>query len=253
MLTSTQVLDLPSTDGSTPITSSTRVTFLDEFRIVVLTPEDISGVLGFTLFDTLVPRDHPVDSMRFGLPPRYHNWLPIVCVDYDRCFGAPDRGRPFTTDPTQAIIVVKLDGPDGSCVFLIVRTQTLIEHVRLVGADAWIPWNVWGRNTVVMEIPQSEDADGSPYPTVQGVRVVLMKRSAFPGVHGYRLQLCAFGFGPRGWNTLPLRDEGDGPERRARFEDGQDLLFRGERELVEWGFDSLGDGRFLHLVSRFRC
>ena len=50
---------------------------------------------------------------------------------------------------------------------------------------------------------------------------------------------------------LPLWDEGGGVERRALFEDGRDLSFQGDWEMVEWGFDSLGDGRFLHLVSHF--
>lgn len=240
-------------DWNTRITRGTRVTFLDEFRMMVLTPKSVTGVLEFTLFDTLVPHSHPVDSRRFCGPPRYHDRFPTVCVDYDRCFGAPDRGRPLTTDPTQAVIVLALNNGHESCVLLIVRIQTLIGHVRSMGTNACVPWDVWGRDTVVMELPQSDNGSGGEYPSVQGARVIVVKRTVTPGVDGYRSQLRTFDFGRRGWGVLPLRDKGNGPERMALFEDGQDLLVQGGWEMVGWGFDSLGDGRFLHVVSRFLC
>lgn len=120
-------------------------TFLDEFRIMLLTP----GVPGFTIFDSFVPHGHPVSSRWFRQPPRYHNWSPFLYVDDDRCLGELNRDRPVT-DPTQAVIVSDLVADGRARCLLIVRLQTLIKHACSVGVGDFT-WDVWGRGAVVKE------------------------------------------------------------------------------------------------------
>jgi hypothetical protein len=243
------VLDLPSTGGSTTIERGTKVTFLDEFRMVVLTPQYAHDTPEFTLFDTLAPRGHPVNSRRFLIPSRYDDWHPNVYVDGDRYLGTPDRGRSLATDPNQAVFVVELVSSYGKRVLLIVRVQTLIEDMCSVNANACVPWGEWGRGAAVMEIPQRS---GTLYPSVQGVHVTMLKLRTVPGICGYHPHLCTFDFSRRGCSVLPLLDEGDGAERRALFEDGRDLLFQENESLFAWGLDLLGDSNFMSLVSSLR-
>ena len=242
------MLDLPSTDGSTPVTQDTNVTFLDEYIMVVSTPGSDPG---FTLFDTLVPQSHSLSSRRFLAPLRYYNWLPLVVADCNRHPGKLERDSPLTTDPTQAIFVMRLVSAEGLRDLLIVRIQPLIEHVRSANTGACVPWNVWGRGAVVMDVSLRDRAIGGPYLLVHGTRVVLVKRSTTPGISGWRHHFRAFDFSRRGWSLLPLCKEGDGVEQRVAFEDGRNVLLQGDQEIYGWGFYySLDDGRFVYLVSR---
>ena len=92
----------------------------------------------------------------------------------------------------------------------------------------------------------------SPYPLVQGVRVTFVTMCTGvdrypPGPH-----LCSYDLSRRGWRTLPLRDEGDGTERRTSFEDKRIILLQGDQGMADiWRTSTLGDGRFIRLVSRF--
>jgi len=252
-----QMLSLPCTDGGTMADEKTSVTFLDEFRVMVLAPKILPDVLEFTLFDTLDPRGYPVKSQRFCLPSRYRNWTPSMHVDGDRCLGTLDRDKPLTTDPTQAILVVKLVGPSRLRVLLIVRVRTLIDHVRSKGTGARVPWDIWGRGTAVIEVPMR--SQGNPYPLVQGVHVIIVEMYTrmytyiTPGVdeNHHHPHLCIFDLSKRGRSALPLWGEGGGTERRVLYEDGRKLLLQGGEGMVEWGFDPLGDGKFMYLVSRF--
>jgi len=221
---------------------------------MVLTPDNTS-IPEFTIFDTLVPRNRPVCSRRFRLPPRYHGWLPVVYVDSDGCFETPDPDRPLTTDPTQAVLIMKLATPGRPRVLLIVRIQALIDHMHSMSTDTCVPWDEWGRGAVVMEVPERASVDRGPYVLVQGVHVTWATMFVTPGVDGYlpRPHLFTFDLSRRGWSTLALRDEGNGTERRGLFKDGQHFLLQGNREMNDWGFHSLGDGRFVYLVSSSRC
>ena len=233
-----------SANGSTVAKQDTRVTFLDEFRMMVFAPD----VPEFTLFDMLVLRGHPANSRRFRIPLRYHDWFPSVYVDSDRCLGTLDRDEPFTTDPTQAVFVMKLVSHRGPCVLLIVRIQTLIEHVCSMTPDASVPWDMWGRGVAVMELPARSDL----FPLVQGVHVILAKLYSPPGADRHYTNLHIFDFNRRGWSTLPPWSEGDGTERMVLLEGGRDVLLRGTEITFGWGFHSLGDGSIVYLVSRFR-
>jgi len=245
------MLSLPSTNGNTSIT------FVDEFRMMVLTTKSTQDVPEFTLFDTLVPRGHPVNSRRFCVPSKYHNWIPSMYVDNDRCLGTLDRDRPLITDPTQAVLVVKLVKPRMSPVLVIVRIQTLIEHVCSTSTDTCdtcVPWDVWGRSAAVMEVQTHGSAHGGPYPLVQGAHVLLVKMHTTSSTDGSSRNhyLHTFDLSLRGCSLLPLWGEGDGTERRVLFEDGQKFLLQGAGWMLEWGFNPLGDGKFMYLVSLFR-
>ena len=236
---------------------NTSVTFLDEFRMMVLTPPiNPHDVLEFTLFDTLAPRGHPVNSRRFLLPPSYHDWTPSIHVDSGRCLGTLDRDEPLPTGPTQAVLVVRLVGHSRPRVLLIVRIQTLIEHVRSTGTDACVPWDVWGRGAAVMEVLMH--GYGGPHPLVQGVRVTIVRMCTkmyfTPGVEENHRHphLCTFDLSQRGWSVLPRWGEDGRTEQRVLFETGRKLFLQGGEGMVEWGFDPLGDGKFMYLVSSFR-
>ena len=245
---------LLSTDGGTAIYKNTSVTFLDEFRMMGLTPQITPDDLEFTSFDTFVPHGHPVNSRQFLLPPRCHGWTPSVHVDGDRCLGTLDRGGPLTTDPTQAVLVVKLARPRAVPVLLVVRVQTLIEHVRSASTDACVPWDVWARDAAVMEVPTRGSTRDGPFPLVRGVHVILIKVYDTPGADGSHLPhplLYTFDFSRRGCSLLPLWGEGGGTERRVLFEDGQQSVLQRDEWVAERTLNPLGDGGFMHLVSCF--
>ena len=237
-----QVLDLPPTDGS-PIDEHIDATFLDEFLMIVWTTECAWWPV-FTIFDTTFP----VASRRFRVPRRYCDQSLIIHVDHDRHLGMLDRDRPLTTDPTQAIFIVELGG-QSLRPWIIVRIQTLAKHIRSAVADSCVPWDVWGRGAVVMEGCTWDDGD----PSVHGVRVTTAKGSTTPVVDRSNSYLCSFDFSLWGQSILPLCDGGEGIERRAAFGDGRDLLIQGNRWMNRRTLDTLGDSRFMQMVSRFRC
>ena len=214
--------------------------------MIVLTPKS-TPVPEFTLFNTLVPYGEPGNLQRFSIPQRYHRWFPHIHVDCDSCLGTPDRDRPLTTDPVQAVFVIRLVNPDGLRDLLIVRIRSLSEH-----SGNYVPWDRWGRSVAVMEVPVGVAADGGPYPLVQGPRVNFLWTRTTPGADGTRPHLYTFDFSRRGWGVLPLRDAGDGVERRVSLEDGRHILLQGEGSMFESWFDSLGNAKFMYRVSNFR-
>jgi len=102
-----------------------------------------------------------------------------------------------------------------------------------------------------MEVPKCAGAYESPYLLIRGVHVTWIKVTL--GIDGIRRpHLYTFDLSRRGWSTLPLRDEGDGTERRVLFEDGRQFLLQDNEGMVEYRFEPLGGGKFMHLVSRSR-
>ena len=247
-----QMLNLSSTNRYPLSGGNATVTFLDEFRMMVLT-HGTSSVPEFTIFDTLGPSNHQVRSRRFCVPQRYHDWIPALHVDGDRCLGSLD--RPLMTDPAQAVLVITLVSPDGPRVLLIVRVRTLIECVHSMSPDTCLPWEEWGRGGAVMELLDCTSGYKGPYLSIQGVRVTCV--NATLGVNGLpppQLQMHTFDLSRRSWSTLQLWDEGNGTGRKVLFEDGRQFLLQGGRRIVESQFDSLRDGEFMYLVSRsHRC
>src|SRR6266478_8754508 len=117
LLTLPQVLHLSSTDRKELVSKHTWVTFLDEFRIVVLS--DRQGTVGLAVFNTLIPQGHLGNLRRLALP----HWTVAIIVDDDRPLGIPDRDEPFIADPTQAVLVVEFANSSGPPA--VVTTQAL--------------------------------------------------------------------------------------------------------------------------------
>jgi len=83
---------------------------------------------------------------------------------------------------------------------------------------------------------------------VRGVRVILARVYATRGRYPH---LFAFDLSQRGRSVLPLWD-GDGAERVASFESAQKFLLQRGGVVAGWGIESLGDDKFMSLVSCFR-
>lgn len=212
----------------------------------------LSDVPEFTLFNTLIPGSR---SVRFCMPPRYRDWGPSMHVDGDRCLGTLNGDGPLVTDPAQAILVVRLVHQEGQTVFIIARIQALIKHACSVNTDSFVPWDEWRRGAVVMVAP-SHISRRNSCPFVRGVHVIFVKPSAPQNEHGeYGLHfyLHILDFSRRACGVLPLRDDGDGAERTALFEDGRDFLVQENDQTIEQRLDSLGNGNFMFLVSNFCC
>ena len=242
---------LKHSTGYPYIEAATHITFLDEFRMMVLTPQS-TPVPVFFLFNTLVPYGDPGNLRRFRLPPRYHGWFPHIHVDSDRCLGTPDQDGPFTTDPARAVFVIRLASPDGPRNFLIVRIQTLFGHAHSMDVDGYIPWDRWGKSVAVIEVPQRVIASSGPYPLVQGLRVNLVWTRTVSGVDGTRPHLYIFDFSRRGWSDPPLLGDRDGVERRVSLKDGRLISLEGDGSMRESWFYSLGNTRFMYKVSNLR-
>jgi len=110
--------------------------------------------------------------------------------------------------------------------------------------DLEVPWNEWGRGAVVMNTPQA--SYDSPI-CVHGTRLMVLKTPSWHGLSDYN-RIRTFDFGRRGCSILPLLDEG--PERRAVFENGQELTLDESGHVAWWGgMRSLGDGNLFRPVS----
>ena len=222
--------------------------FLDEFRIVVTTRDTRTNALKFTVFNTLIPQDHPTSSRRFSLPQQYQDREPHVFVDRDRPLGTLNSDAPLITDPTQAILVVKLSKLGHRRVFLVVRINALIDHACSTRADAHLPWDEWGRDVVITE-DQPSGSNSLVY--VHGTHLVLLSTEPHrSGLMAY-YRVRTFDFGRRGCGALPFWDEeGGGAERKALIFDGSEFVFetvgvRNMRMLRSVG--SPGNGNFFRV------
>ena len=212
---------------------------------------DYPGGFGeLVLFDTLLPQDHPRNLRRARPPLIYRGWVPYANTIHDAPWGALNRHAPLTVDPTQAIHVVTfLHGDKNRHVILAFRKQALIEQVCSLDTDADIPWDEWGRDSMILEIPISDN----PRTLVQELHVIKVKMCGVrvPGGYKRQLRLRTFDFSLRACGALS--DVGEGGEylRAFRNEDGRDVFLEGSENLSEHGFGSLGNGIFFHPVSCF--
>jgi len=202
---------------------------------------------GFTLANTLVSQDRPSRFLRFQVPTKYRNWIPFASTNCVMPFGTLNQDEPFVVDPTQAFIILQLFGEVTDRVLIVLRTQALIEHACSMGTDTYIPWEEWGRDAIVMEMPTS---DSVIY--VQGVHVVEEQMRKVPGSdHTNHTSIRVFDFSKRGCSTLC--DEGCETVWAAWYKEGRELLLEGSQNVGRLEFGSLSDGVFYSLVSRPRC
>lgn len=220
----------------------TRVTFLDEFRIVVLS--DKQRTVGLVVFNTIIPQYHPGILRRLALP---HETFAII-VDRDRPLGIMDVDEPLITDPTQAILVVEpvnnLDPP------VVVTMQALVGQTHPTCADSLIPWNEWGRDAVIMEILLLVHYSRLQTFVHDAQVVVAFTCSDSWDFPAYCCGVQTFDFSRRGCSSLLLRG---GETRRGAPIGGEDS-FRfgpGGPMIPRRGLGSLSDGSLFYLVGRF--
>ena len=177
------------------------------------------------VFNTLIPQDHPTNSQRFSLLPRYYDRRISMHIDEDRFLGTLDRDGPFITDPTQAILVVKFSKFNFGDVFLVVRIQPLIEWVCPTSTDGHMPRDEWKRNSVILESPALRYRL-KVY--VHGTHLVVLGMANLR-VRGSCPRVRTFDLGRRGCGALPLWDEGSGAERKAFFDGCEFILAEAAR------------------------
>lgn len=218
-------------DGSGLITQHHRVAFLDEFRIIIVSfiNRDPGEAPDLLVLDTLVPQGHPGHLRRFNLPQKYCGLSVIMYLDGSRPLGTLNGDSPLIVDPSQAVFLVKLVTPrrDPRAV-LILRVQSLIEHVCSTREGVQIPWDVWGKGAMAMEVRNRSNF--LPL-AIHGSRVL----ATLPGRE--RINLThVFDFSLRGKDTLRfLNGNGDGEvvlEDGPWVSEGHDgLNLRGNRVL----------------------
>jgi len=230
-------------DESRLVGLGTKITFLDEFRLMVSTSDHDGGLAELVLFNTLLPQDDQGNLRRFDIPLRYRGRFSSVITDRDGSPGTQDGS--LITDPAQAILVVDLcDGDEPHHFSLVFRTQALVARACSMSLDTCIPWDEWKRDAVIMEVPAHDS-----HIFIHGVHVIVVKKRA---QNADNLQLRTFDFSWRGCRALWGKG---GRARRRRmdlYEGGRDFILEGTENVSEWGLNSLGNGAFYSLVS-FTC
>jgi len=239
------VFDFSSADGSVSITSDPQIAFLDEFRVMIA---HCDGTTELSVFNTLVPQDHPENLRRFKLPQKYHERVFRVHLDHDRSRGMVNRDGPLIVDPTQDIFIMDFARtPREPRVLLVMRTQGLIGFLCSKRADVQISWEEWGRDAVVMDIPISSIRSSI---VIHGSRLLAVSMTGGGPEAGHRIHI--FDFSRRGTAALQLSGGDDGGAwRRAVFDDG--FVFERHEVLDPWEPHSLGDSVAFLVVSLFSC
>ena len=247
MLTSSQVLDLSYGDGKFP-PYNVEAVFLDEFRMMIYTPEYTEDPPEFILFDTFAPeQDRPANFRRFRLPLKYCRLSPSVNLDAGIGLGTLNQDEPLIVDPTQAFIVLQLSSDDALAdVVVALRIQALVEQACLMGTDTCIPWGELEKDAVIVGSSVSY-VD----PSVQGVHVI-QEMEDFDGPDGLpRFCIHTFDFSRRGCSAL--RDA-DGETMRAAWREGeQNFPIDSETSGTRFGgvLRPLGNSSFYYPVCGF--
>ena len=213
---------------------------------MVFTPDLTENPPEFMLFNTLVSQDDSRSLRRFRVPQRYRNWFPSVIIDHEMPLGTLNQNEPLIVDPAQAFIVLGLfRGEVSTLVFIILRTQALIKYSCSVNTDTYIPWEEWGKDAMIIEIPTLHLQF-----YVQGTQMIEAKMRRVPG--GGMEHICLRTFDFSKWGCSTLRSEGCEVVPAAWYESGRDLFLEGRGNVEEQEFDSLGNGTFCYLVSFLR-
>ena len=203
---------------------------------MLLQDDEFCSDFELLVFNTFVPQDHPGSVRRFKFWPDCRGRNPCRSR-YDRTLGMVYRDVPLMADPTQAVFVMELSPePPRPGVFLVLRVQPLIEIACSSRTDVQIPWDEWGRGSVVMEVPEAQ-VNPICLITIHGAHVLVMCYGALAR------SLHVFDFSRRGCAALPPSDEnGFGTERRVAFKDGRSCMLEegGGDRVSGWGVQ-IGD------------
>ena len=141
---------------------STRLAFLDEFRLVAMSSvstvhEDEPDLV---IFDTSIPQKSPDSWRSFSVsvrhprntcgPPPKEFW---VHTDSNRAQGGGPCDGPLVVDPAQSVIILVTRFPRGREVFLVVRVAALVGHMSSARTHGRIPWDEWKRDVMAVELP----------------------------------------------------------------------------------------------------
>ena len=212
--------------------------------------------MGFTVFNTLVPRHHPGHLGReLGLPDWFHDkrWTVRVHTDGDRPLGTADGDEPLIPDPAQAVLVIELVN-DWDRTFLIMRTQTLIDQTpSTCTPDShldYVPWDEWRGDTMVLDA-QMRNSGRRIF--IHGAQVELMWYP-LPGAdwEGQYVGVQTFDFSRRGRSSMRLVGRGKGGTLfTVPLDGGRCFKFEPDDTLtmVDTEPRTLNDGSFFYLVS----
>ena len=241
-MSSSQVLDSPGLGGGGSLGRDHQITFLDEFRIIATTrsnsyPEEAPD---FFVFDTLIPHGNTGSLRRFKFPPEYRGLNASIHPDETRPLWTLNRDCSLAIDQTQDIRVMELFTTRSKTqTTLILRLQSLIEHLCSVQEDIEIPWNAWASDITVVEIPPGDYF--RPF-AIHGSRMLAL----LSGQDRAHL-IHVFDFSLRGKDTLRFSGGnvawGDIPEDRS-------WVFEGADKVSPWGYHALGDS-LITVVSLF--
>ena len=242
------MLDISSVGGKKLDDYNTRVTFLDEFRIIFYVRNHDGYFAGFVLFNTLLQQGRPGSSLRFHAPPIYHKSAPSAY--FDRHLPLPlrafDHHGPLIIDPTQAIHVICFSRSGrGHYVVLAFRVQALIERACSLSTNTDIFWHEWQGGSVALVVPDP----GNSSVLVQGLHVITVTPHVVYRRYGAQLCLRIFDFGLRACGSFSGIVKCDESVRAAWDKDGRIVFLEESEDLEEDKIESLGNGIFFYLVS----
>ena len=247
LLTSSQLLDLSSIDGSGLVGKGTQAIFLDEFRVAII--PDKSATAELVVFNTLIPQGHPGHLQRLAFPPEFRGKRANIRIDHGWNTGTLNRDEVLLLDPAQAVLIMELGGRPEPLVLLVIRIQALIEQTYSTRADLSVPLDEWGRNAAVISVPTNHSR--ILYTFIHGAQVIFVQTSIFGRLDlrgGYHVR--TFDFSWRGRGSLPLRGGAGGTKRMLQFEDGVYVRFEPDDSIDPWDvLQSSNDGSLIHLVS----
>lgn len=254
----TRLLQLFDLSFASESKRKSQIIFLDEFRMVIL--RDIPAITELIVVDTLIPQDHPGNLRRLEVPDLFCYRVARVHFDHDRPLGTLSMDDPLIADPAQSVFVVECVETWGDLPLLVVKMEALIKQTHSTRADSSVPWDGWGKDAVIMEVPWGDDW---LFTFVHGAQVEVVRMHCLYGdtVGGgwageWDYSIYTLDFSRRGGSSLrPWRGGAGRSSMNTLSEDDARIRCQPERG-VEWvisrkGLRSLSDGSLVYLVSPF--
>jgi len=249
-----QVLKWSSTRYNFLHNLSSKLVFIDEFRLLATTGVPVGHVceLSLVMFDTSIPQQYPDDRQPFDLEPtdklqRMRNlgsWEVSVHTDSVRARGESSCDGPLVIDPTQSVVVIAFNehGAFKSWeALLVIRTTVLVGYTPSTRTCRRILWNEWKRDAMVVKVPRCVSYIR---PHIIGSRVLLMTCNFRDPRHHYRVQAYDFGL----WGCKALIRAGRGKKRRLMPNPKESWFPHGYSNWV-WNMRVLGDSIVSCVVS----